>query len=123
MVAVLGLLAAPAAGLNLGLPGDDSMPADSSIRKAYELRTEGFGEGSNGILQVAVDLTTCRPSSAIRALDALRASSTSFGAWITWPSPPERGRAGALLTAIPSRGPDNQATKDLVKDVRDARRA
>jgi len=32
----------------------------STIRKAYELRTEGFGEGSNGILQIAVDLTKCQ---------------------------------------------------------------
>src|SRR5690606_16056582 len=53
---VLGALAAPAAQLSLGLPGGDSMPEDSSVRKAYELQTAGFGEGKNGILVVAVDL-------------------------------------------------------------------
>ena len=118
-VVVLGLLAAPAAGLNLGLPGDDSMPADSSIRKAYELRTEGFGEGSNGILQVAVDLSAVPPEQRDQALDALRGKLETFDEmdYVVGPTRSEDG-AGALFQAIPDSGPNNQATKDLVKGVR-----
>ncbi|HEY5852897.1 MAG TPA: MMPL family transporter [Aldersonia sp.] len=118
-VVFLGLLAAPAVGLNLGLPGDDSFPEDSSIRQAYELRTEGFGEGSNGILQVAVDLSAVPPDQRDAALDALRGKLESFDEmdYVVAPTRSEDG-AGALFQAVPDSGPNNQATKDLVKDVR-----
>ncbi|SLH63977.1 Uncharacterised protein [Mycobacteroides abscessus subsp. abscessus] len=35
-VVALGALAAPALNLNLGLPGEDSMPPETTVRKAYE---------------------------------------------------------------------------------------
>ncbi|MGY2007226.1 MMPL family transporter [Nocardia gipuzkoensis] len=120
-VVVLGALAAPAAGLNLGLPGEDSMPKTSTVRKAYELRTEGFGEGSNGILNVAVDLTNVPADNREAAVDALRAKLASYPGmdYVTAPQWSE-DKAGALLDGVPKSGPNNQATKDLVQDAREA---
>ncbi|MEV6136535.1 MMPL family transporter [Nocardia sp. NPDC051990] len=121
-VVVLGLLAAPAAGLNLGLPGDDSQPKTSTIRKAYELRTEGFGEGSNGVLNVAVDLAEVPADRREAAVNALRSKLASYSGmdYVTEPKWSGADKAGALLDGVPKSGPNNQATKDLVSDARDA---
>ncbi|MFG3616082.1 MMPL family transporter [Nocardia sp. NPDC047654] len=120
-VVVLGALAAPAAGLNLGLPGDDSMPKTSTIRKAYELRTEGFGEGSNGILNVAVDLSAVPAENRDAAVRALRDKLASYPGmdYVTEPQW-SQDQQGALLDGVPKSGPNNQATKDLVQDAREA---
>ncbi|MFQ6394760.1 MMPL family transporter [Nocardia sp. KC 131] len=121
-VIVLGLLAAPAAGLNLGLPGDDSMPKTSTVRKAYELRTEGFGEGSNGVLNVAADLTNVPAERRVDAVNALRTKLSSYSGmdYVTEPQWSGEDKAGALLDGVPKSGPNNQATKDLVSDARNA---
>jgi RND superfamily putative drug exporter len=121
-VVVLGLLAAPAAGLNLGLPGDDSQPKTSTIRKAYELRTEGFGEGSNGVLNVAADLTNVPADRREAAVNALRSKLESYSGmdYVTAPKWSGADKSGALLDGVPKSGPNNQATKDLVSDARGA---
>ncbi|MGO4617967.1 MMPL family transporter [Nocardia sp. 2YAB30] len=120
-VVVLGALAAPAAGLNLGLPGDDSMPKTSTVRKAYELRTEGFGEGSNGVLNVAADLTDVPAENRQAAVGALRDKLASYPDmdYVTEPQW-SKDEQGVLLDGVPKSGPNNQATKDLVQDARDA---
>ncbi|MBF6357915.1 MMPL family transporter [Nocardia higoensis] len=120
-VIVLGALAAPAANLNLGLPGEDAMPTDSTVRKAYELRTEGFGEGSNGVLNVVVDLENVPGDRREEAVNALRDRLAGYPDmdYVTTPMLSENG-AGAMLDAVPKAGPNNQATKDLVASARDA---
>ncbi|MGX1804589.1 MMPL family transporter [Nocardia sp. NPDC055321] len=120
-VIVLGLLAAPAAGLQLGLPGDDSLPTTSTVRKAYDVRTEGFGEGSNGVLMVVVDLADVAPDQREPAVNALREKLEGYSgmAYVTEPQLSKDG-AGAMLNAVPERGPNNQDTKDLVAEARDA---
>nr|WP_198428841.1 MMPL family transporter [Nocardia bovistercoris] len=120
-VVVLGALAAPAAGLNLGLPGEDSMPKDSTIRKAYDLRTDGFGEGSNGVLNIAVDLSGVAKDKREEAVQALRTKLGSYSHmdYVTTPQWSDDGQ-GALLDGVPKSGPNNQDTKDLVAEARGA---
>ncbi|MEV6274565.1 MMPL family transporter [Nocardia sp. NPDC051832] len=120
-VLILGLLAAPAAGLNLGLPGEDSMPKTSTVRKAYDLRTEGFGAGSNGVLQVAVDLSNVPAERREAALTALHDKLASYPDmdYVTEPTMSEDG-SGALIEGVPDDGPNAKATKDLVAEARDA---
>ncbi|UGT59456.1 MMPL family transporter [Nocardia asteroides] len=120
-VVLLGALAAPAAGLQLGLPGEDSMPRDTTVRKAYELRTEGFGEGSNGILNIAVDLENVPVERRDAALAALEERLGSYAGmdYVTAPQRSEDG-LGALIDGVPKAGPNDQATKDLVAEARDA---
>ncbi|MFD4357212.1 MMPL family transporter [Nocardia sp. NPDC058519] len=120
-VVVLGALAAPAAGLNLGLPGDDSMPQTSTIRKAYDLRTEGFGEGSNGVLMVAADLSATPEAEREAAVGALRAKLQSYEGmdYVTEPVW-SKDNQGAMLNGVPKSGPNNQDTKDLVAEARGA---
>src|SRR5215470_8629696 len=51
-IALLGVLAIPAASIHLGLPSGASQSADNTQRKAYDLTTEGFGAGYNGPLLI-----------------------------------------------------------------------
>ncbi|MEV0061122.1 MMPL family transporter [Nocardia sp. NPDC050718] len=120
-VVVLGALAAPAAGLNLGLPGEDSAPKTSTVRKAYELRTEGFGEGSNGVLMVVTDLSAVPENQREAAVGALRDKLASYDGmdYVTEPQWSEN-KQGAMLNGVPKSGPNNQATKDLVAEARGA---
>lgn len=78
---LLGLLAAPAANLQLGLPGGDSMPKDTTLYKAYDLQTKGFGEGSNGTLMVAVYLSKTLRSNVIRPSASCAPSWPGTRAW------------------------------------------
>ncbi|MFJ1458863.1 MMPL family transporter [Nocardia sp. N2S4-5] len=120
-IVVLALAAGPATHLQLGLPGEDSMPKDTTIRKAYDLRTEGFGEGSNGKLMVVAELGNVAPEQRPAAVQALRDKLAGYSGmdYVTEPQLSQDG-AGALLNAVPKTGPNNQDTKDLVRDARDA---
>ncbi|AHH15037.1 MMPL family protein [Nocardia nova SH22a] len=131
-VIVLGLLAAPAVNLSLGLPGDDSQPKTSTVRKAYDLRTEGFGEGSNGTLMVVADLSKVKPEQRKEAVTALHDKLAAYPGmdFVTSPStnkvdqktktPDYVNSTGAQMTAVPTHGPNNEDTQDLVKHARDA---
>ncbi|MBF6445401.1 MMPL family transporter [Nocardia farcinica] len=120
-VVALGALAAPALNLNLGLPGEDSMPPETTVRKAYELRTEGFGEGSNGVLNIVADLSAVPAEQRQEAVNALRDRLASYPEmdYVTAPQFSQDG-AGVMLDGVPKAGPNNQATKDLVREARDA---
>ncbi|MBF6328494.1 MMPL family transporter [Nocardia transvalensis] len=120
-IVVLGLLAAPALHLHLGLPGEDSQPKSTTIRKAYDLQTAGFGEGFNGKLQVVADLTKVDPSQRQAAMTTLHDKLAGYSGmdYVTAPQFSQDGE-GALLIAVPKTGPNDQATKDLVRNARDA---
>ncbi|MFF2553341.1 MMPL family transporter [Nocardia sp. NPDC058058] len=123
-VILLGLLAAPALNMQLGLPGGDSMPKDSTLRKAYDLQTAGFGEGANGTLMIAVDMSKTPADQRTEALDELRAQLGPKGPYegveyLTHAQTSKDGEA-ALFTVVPKAGPNDKVTKDLVKDARNA---
>ncbi|MFJ4656242.1 MMPL family transporter [Nocardia sp. NPDC088792] len=120
-VVLLGLLAAPALSMQLGLPGGDSMPKDTTIRKAYDLQTAGFGEGANGTLMIAVDLSKTPENQRDEAVKALQDKLRTYDGmdYLTFPQRSQDQEA-ALFMGVPKEGPNAQQTKDLVKHARDA---
>src|SRR5690606_12096028 len=56
-VAILLVLAAPVTGMRLGQSDAGTYPESTSARRAFDLVKEGFGEGFNGPMLLAVDLT------------------------------------------------------------------
>ncbi|MFF2076636.1 MMPL family transporter [Kitasatospora sp. NPDC058162] len=113
----LGVLAAPALDLRLGLPGDEAKPTSTTQRRAYDLLSEGFGPGFNGPLTVLVDVKgTADPKAAAGEV----AKSVSAVPGVVTVTPPMFNKAGdtALLNAIPATGPAETATKDLVHTIR-----
>ena len=54
-VVIAGVVALPVKDLKLGLPSDQYASTSSTERKAYDLLTEGFGQGFNAPLTVVVE--------------------------------------------------------------------
>ncbi|OQO93987.1 hypothetical protein B1813_05620 [Saccharomonospora piscinae] len=116
-VAGLGVIAVPAADLQLGLPDDSAKPADTTQRQAYDLIAQGFGPGTNGPLVVALDATGSddpaaaaeETGNALRGLDNVAAVT---------PATFNQSGDSAMLTVIPMSAPSSVDTEDLVHDIR-----
>ena len=115
-LAVLALVTAPATGLRFGMPDAGNGPDHLTSKRAYELVAESYGPGANGPLVVAVDLDGAAPE----APDAIAAdlADTPGVATVLPPVVNEAGDA-AVISVIPTTGPQEQATEDLVHTLRD----
>ncbi|HEU4944072.1 MAG TPA: MMPL family transporter, partial [Solirubrobacterales bacterium] len=115
--AVLLALAAPALGMRLGFPDAGNDPPDTMTRQSYDLLSEGFGAGSNGPLVLAAELPDPAAKSEIDALArTLRAEDGV--AFVAQPQISQSGDA-AILTVTPTTSPQDEATEELVKRLRD----
>lgn len=119
-LAVLLLAALPMSKLHLGL----SMNSPDEAR-AMTLLQKGFGKGVNGPLLVVVHDGTGDVSTAANATVAhIRTlpDVTNAGA-MTWigngPATPNVGANTALIAVTPNSAPDDQATHDLMEQIRD----
>jgi putative drug exporter of the RND superfamily len=115
-VALLLLLAAPFLGVRFGLPDEGNDPKNTSSRHAYDMLAEGFGPGANGPLLVVADMS--RGGGAVLQRLPAELGNTAGVAAV---SPPRLDPAGetALITVVPSTGPQEAATEDLVQKLRD----
>ncbi|WP_037908275.1 MMPL family transporter [Actinacidiphila yeochonensis] len=116
-VIALGVLAIPAASMNLGLPGASSRPASDTSRRAYDLTTEHLGAGYNGSLAVVAENVT-KPAQAQQDAAALAKVPGVASAKVSTVT-----HGIALISVVPTTGPNDQATTDLVHRIRDDRTA
>jgi RND superfamily putative drug exporter len=114
---VLLILAVPMLDMRLGQADAGTDPTSTTHRRAYDLLAEGFGDGFNGPLLLVVDLG---PSGQTAVLDQITAA-VAGDPGIQAVSPPEINAAGdtAIITAIPTTTPQDEATSDLVHHLRD----
>jgi putative drug exporter of the RND superfamily len=117
-VLVLLLLAMPFASLRLGQPDDGNDSPGTTTRTAYDRLAEGFGPGFNGPLVLAA--TTPTDGSGKTTLSRIQRTVAQDPdvAFVSPPQPSPRGDA-AVLNVIPKSSPQDQATTDLVKRLRD----
>ncbi|MCC6735344.1 MAG: MMPL family transporter [Bauldia sp.] len=119
VVAILGLgvVATPALDLDLALPGPATASPESTERKAYDLVSEGFGPGFNGQLIVVVDAAPAadRPA-AIAAVGEALAGIDGIAAFDAVGVNPAGDTA--LYRVVPTTGPVDPATKELVQRIR-----
>ncbi|WP_173036840.1 MMPL family transporter [Phytohabitans flavus] len=110
-VAALLALATPFLGVNFGFPDAGNDAEGTSSRRSYDAVAAAFGPGSNGPLLVVAD-----PAVAER-LSADLAGTPGVAAV----SPVQVNPAGdtAVLSVIPLTGPQEAATQDLVRTIRD----
>ena len=115
-IVFMGLLAAPAVGMRLGLPDDGVESRSTTQRRAYDLLADGFGPGFNAPLTVVVDLADAASSGAIGAVkDAVAATPG-----VLFVNEPILNASGdtAILIAIPETGPADSRTEDLIQRLR-----
>lgn len=128
-ILLVGALAWPATQLQLGLPTDETAAVESSQRKAYDLLSEGFGDGYNapllmvieGIPEVTPELIAAfgqegAPYVRLQQL-ALRVAEVE-GVVDAQPAlVGQNGTVGTILVT-PAEGPSSQATAELVERIR-----
>jgi putative drug exporter of the RND superfamily len=116
-ILLLGIIAIPATQIHLGLPSGASEPTSNTQRQAYDLTTEAFGAGFNGALLVTADPVGSKSDAS--AIDHRLSqvpgvvSATSL----------VLQNGTAVFQVVPTSGPADQATKDLVNRLRDERSA
>jgi putative drug exporter of the RND superfamily len=115
--AVLLALAAPALGMRLGFPDAGNDPKDTMTRQAYDLMTEGFGPGTNGPLVIVAEL----PEPSARGDVDRLARDIRADDGVSYVAKPRINEAetAALITVIPTTSPQDEATQDLVNELRD----
>jgi RND superfamily putative drug exporter len=115
----LGAVALPFKDLHLGMPSDQTAPADSSRYRAVKLIEEGFGPGRLDPMMLVVDA---------RKLDGDAASKQAAYAQVAdWArgldgvarvvAQPGTDK-GAIILIEPKTGPDDAATDTLLKEIR-----
>ncbi|WP_165367765.1 MMPL family transporter, partial [Phytoactinopolyspora endophytica] len=115
-VAALLALAAPFLGAQFGFPDAGNDAEGNSGRQAYDMTTEGFGAGANGLLLLAADLSASG-GDTVEAV-AQEITATEGVASVTPPVLNESGDT-AVFTVIPATGPQDDATEELVHTLRD----
>jgi RND superfamily putative drug exporter len=117
-VLALGALSTPVLDMRLGQPDDSTAAPQETNRKAYDLLVDGFGPGFNGPLMIVVDA-----GQGGSAKGAAAAVGSEFGrlADVVDVGNPVLNPAGdlAIVALTPRSGPSTQATKELVKQIRD----
>jgi RND superfamily putative drug exporter len=116
-VAVLLALASPFLDVRFGFPDAGNDAEGRTNRAAYDWVAEGFGPGANGPLVLVAELPSADDASSLDALGAAVQATpgvASVGAAQVGPD----GRT-AVLTVVPTTGPQSDATEDLVRVLRD----
>jgi RND superfamily putative drug exporter len=117
LVILLGL-SVPVLSMDLGGPQFGGGPTTHSSRRAYDLVTEGFGEGLNGPLVLVANLDPDQPQQR----DALARLAEPLGRTpgVLIAAPPVVNAAGdtAVIAVVPTSAPNSQDTEDLVDRLR-----
>lgn len=119
-VVALGALAIPATGLQLGMPGDESKSTETTERRAYDELADAFGPGFNGPLTIVVD---AKDAENVEGAAATIKKNIAANEGIVSVSESQLNDSGdtAVFSAVPTTSPTDEATKSLVRDLRDAR--
>ena len=117
-VAITVALSVPFFDVRFGFPDFGNAQEDTSSRQTYDLVSEGFGPGANGPLLVVAQLEGGGSEAALERLGAWLAQTEGVASV----SPPTVSPAGdaALITVLPTTSPQDRATDELVREVRDS---
>jgi RND superfamily putative drug exporter len=113
---VMLLIAAPATALRLGSSDASNDPSNQTTHRAYELLAQGFGDGFNGPLLVAVRIPTAHETADVARLRSAVAATTGVASV----APAKINPAGdvATVTVYPRSSPQAYATTQLVERLR-----
>lgn len=118
VVVGVGSLAIPVRDLHLSLPSAAEDAVGTPSRETYDTLTEKFGEGFNGPIIVTADIVNSDdPMGVIKglkkdieALPGVKQVPTAL---------PNQNADTAMIQVIPTTGPSDEATSDLVNRLRD----
>ncbi|MEJ7803822.1 MAG: MMPL family transporter, partial [Candidatus Limnocylindria bacterium] len=108
-------LTAPVLDLRLGSPDEGKLPETRTERRAYDLVADGFGPGINGPMVVAVDIAD-DPGVVEPLVGAITADE---GVAAVTPAEINAEAGVATLLAFPTTAPQDDATLDTIKRLRE----
>ncbi|MDE0546167.1 MMPL family transporter [Microbacterium sp. C7(2022)] len=118
VVVTLGVIAIPAASLGLALPNAGVQPESSEARQTYDLTAEHFGPGSNGPLIMTGTIVTS--TDPLGLMDDLATEIEKVpGVKEVALSTPNMTADTGLIQITPDTAPDDPATAELVRALRD----
>ncbi|WP_158863521.1 MMPL family transporter [Leifsonia sp. AG29] len=117
VILALGIAALPALQLRLALPDAGSQPKDSPARIAYDLVSEHFGPGYNGPLIVTGSIiSSTDPLGLMKKLGDEIAALPGVAS-VPLSTPNQNADTG-IVQVVPTTGPDDPRTADLVAELR-----
>ncbi|WP_435769585.1 MMPL family transporter [Nocardioides sp. SYSU DS0651] len=131
VVVVLGALAAPVSQMQLAFPSDSTAASDTTQRQASDLMSEAFGPGREGPLVLVVDGRDIADDDARQQAfaevaawageqdDVANAQLVADNAPVDESGAPTGPATGAIVQVTPESGPTDQATLDLLENLRD----
>jgi RND superfamily putative drug exporter len=114
--AMLLVVAVPVLSMRTTLDNPGGEDPESTQRAAYTIIAEKFGAGSQDPLVVLVQSGTGRAEDSLTAVTTYL--KTFPGVAQVYPGQINKAGTAALLTVIPQTGPLDDATKQLVRDIR-----
>jgi RND superfamily putative drug exporter len=114
---LLVVLAIPAFTINLGFPTASANPPDYQTRQAYDLLSQGFGDGFNNPLLIVFDNGNGIEASTLTTVHDAVAQVPG----VVQAAEPFTNEAGdtAVMTIIPTGDANSSEVEDLVKQLRD----
>ncbi len=116
-VAVLLALALPFLDVRFGFPDAGNNREETSSRQAYDMLDEGFGAGMNGPLLLVAEVPDATSADVLDRISAAVAETAGVAAVTPATLNPEGDTA--VVTVIPTTGPQDDETVDLVTTLRD----
>jgi RND superfamily putative drug exporter len=120
LILALGLLltlALPVLRIQLGSSDSGNNPTSFTSRRAYDLLSQGFGPGFNGVVLVAVEVDN---PAALPSVQALPAELTKLkGVAAVAPVQFNADKTAATIPVVPATSPQAAATNELVHTLRD----
>jgi RND superfamily putative drug exporter len=118
------VLAAPVFGLRLGFSDEGNFAEDTYTRQAYDLLAEGFGAGFNGPFMITAVPGAGDTATALDTLQRALAETPGVAAVTpAFPNDPPllngTGPEAYLFNLVPTTAPQDAATTELVKTLRD----
>jgi RND superfamily putative drug exporter len=115
-VATLLALAYPFLSVRFGFPDAGNNREETSSRQAYDMLADGFGAGMNGPLLLVAEV----PQGSSDALDQISAAvAETSGVAAVAPATLNPDGDTAVVTVVPTTGPQDSETVDLVNTLRD----
>ncbi len=118
VLVAMGGLAYPAKDLQMALPTSGHSLPGTQDRATFDAITEKFGIGFNGPLIMTVDIVEL--DDPVEALDGLKADVEAMpGVQLVAASTPNANVDTGMVQIIPTTGPDDPATANLVERLRE----
>ena len=116
-VALLLALAWPFLSVRFGFPDAGNNRETTSTRQAYDMLADGFGAGMNGPLLLVAEVPSGADPASLEQVSAAVAATPGVASVAPATLNPDRDTA--VITVVPTTGPQAAQTEDLVTTLRD----